>query len=43
MNTDQDIAELKECQRRLEAKIAALIERHPALRRAHSLAEIGWK
>jgi hypothetical protein len=34
MNTDQDIAELKECQRRLEAKLKDLIERSPALRKA---------
>jgi hypothetical protein len=40
MNTDQDIAELKECQRHLEAKIAALIECHPALRRAHCRADV---
>jgi hypothetical protein len=34
MNTDQDIAELKECQRRLEAKINALVARTPVLRKA---------
>jgi len=40
MNTDPDIAELKECQRRLEAKLSSLIQRHPVLRRAEAKVNI---